>query len=139
VHKPAARFPEPARATQVISRVRKIFDLDIQLRALFESSTVAGLSALIVQSQVEALSEAELTQLLAEIRHRSRVCGRGSDDTPEFAREKKMRMETARGRCYDKMNIIVFKAVQIVIKVELYNGIQERLQRDGHAAIDGRR
>ena len=46
--------------------MRKTFELDIQLRALFESPTVAGLSALIVQSQVEALSEAELTQLLAE-------------------------------------------------------------------------
>ncbi|MGH8727038.1 MAG: amino acid adenylation domain-containing protein [Burkholderiales bacterium] len=53
-------------ATQVISRVKKAFELDVPLRALFESPTVAGLSALIVQSQAEALGEAELTQLLTE-------------------------------------------------------------------------
>ncbi|MGH8718224.1 MAG: amino acid adenylation domain-containing protein, partial [Burkholderiales bacterium] len=51
-------------ATQVISRVKKTLDADIQLRALFESPTVAGLSALIVQSQAEALGDDELTQLL---------------------------------------------------------------------------
>ncbi|MGH8771333.1 MAG: hypothetical protein ACREV2_09175, partial [Burkholderiales bacterium] len=50
----------------VISRVNKTFEADIQLRALFESPTVAGLSALIVQSQAQALSEDELTQLLTE-------------------------------------------------------------------------
>ena len=53
-------------ATQVISRVRKAFELDIPLRALFESPTVAGLSALIVQSQAEGLGEEELAQFLAE-------------------------------------------------------------------------
>ncbi|MGH8769835.1 MAG: non-ribosomal peptide synthetase [Burkholderiales bacterium] len=53
-------------ATQVISRVKKTLDADIQLRALFESPTVAGLSALIVQSQAEALGDDELTQLLTE-------------------------------------------------------------------------
>ncbi|MDQ3563929.1 MAG: non-ribosomal peptide synthetase [Pseudomonadota bacterium] len=53
-------------ATQVIARVNKTLNVDIQLRALFESPTVARLSALIVQSQAEALSEEELTQLLAE-------------------------------------------------------------------------
>ncbi|MCI0362341.1 MAG: phosphopantetheine-binding protein [Phycisphaerales bacterium] len=31
-------------ATQVILRLRKTFEVDIQLRALFESPTVAGLS-----------------------------------------------------------------------------------------------
>jgi amino acid adenylation domain-containing protein len=53
-------------ATQVISRVKKTFEIDLQLRALFESSTVAGLSKIIVQKQAEALSEDELAQLLAE-------------------------------------------------------------------------
>ncbi len=53
-------------ATQVISRVRKTFSVDIPLRALFESPTVAGVSELIVQKQAEALSEEDLTQLLAE-------------------------------------------------------------------------
>ncbi|MFH0344165.1 MAG: phosphopantetheine-binding protein [Chromatiales bacterium] len=53
-------------ATQVISRVKKTFELDIQLRALFESPTVAGLSALMVQKQIEALGEDELAQLLTE-------------------------------------------------------------------------
>ncbi|MGH8718169.1 MAG: phosphopantetheine-binding protein, partial [Burkholderiales bacterium] len=53
-------------ATQVISRVNKTFEADIQLRSLFESPTVGGLSALIVQSQAQALSEDDLTQLLTE-------------------------------------------------------------------------
>ncbi|MGH8773181.1 MAG: phosphopantetheine-binding protein, partial [Burkholderiales bacterium] len=53
-------------ATQVISRVRKTFSVDIPLRALFESPTVAGVSELIVQKQAEALGEDELTQLLAD-------------------------------------------------------------------------
>jgi amino acid adenylation domain-containing protein len=53
-------------ATQVISRVRKTFEADLPLRALFESPTVAGLSELVVQKQAEALSEDELAQLLAE-------------------------------------------------------------------------
>ena len=53
-------------ATQVISRVKKTLDADIPLRALFESPTVAGLSALIVQSQAEGLGEDELAQLLSE-------------------------------------------------------------------------
>ena len=53
-------------ATQVVSRVTKTFELDIPLRALFESPTVAALSALIVRKQVEGLGEDELTQLLAE-------------------------------------------------------------------------
>ncbi|MFH0341841.1 MAG: amino acid adenylation domain-containing protein, partial [Chromatiales bacterium] len=53
-------------ATQVVSRVKKTFELDIPLRALFESPTVAGLSALIVQSQAEALGEDELALLLTE-------------------------------------------------------------------------
>ena len=35
-------------------------------RTLFESPTVAGLSALIVQSQAEGLGEDELAQLLSE-------------------------------------------------------------------------
>ena len=53
-------------ATQVISRVKKTLDADIPLRALFESPTVAGLSALIVQSHAEGLGEDELAQLLSE-------------------------------------------------------------------------
>ncbi|MCI0362343.1 MAG: amino acid adenylation domain-containing protein [Phycisphaerales bacterium] len=53
-------------ATQVIARLRKTFSVDVQLRALFESPTVVGLSALIVQSQAKALGEDELAQLLTE-------------------------------------------------------------------------
>ncbi|MFH0341843.1 MAG: amino acid adenylation domain-containing protein [Chromatiales bacterium] len=53
-------------ATQVISRVEKTLGADIPLRALFESPTVAGLSALILRKQAEALSDDELAQLLTE-------------------------------------------------------------------------
>jgi amino acid adenylation domain-containing protein len=41
-------------ATQLISRVRKAFDVDVQLSALFESPTVAGLAA-----KIEAIRSAE--------------------------------------------------------------------------------
>ncbi|MGH8769886.1 MAG: non-ribosomal peptide synthetase [Burkholderiales bacterium] len=53
-------------ATEVVAHVRKEFGIDLPLRALFESPTVVGLSELIVQKLAEALSEDELTQLLAE-------------------------------------------------------------------------
>lgn len=53
-------------ATQVIARVKETLQADVPLRALFEAPTVAGLSALIVQKQAEALSDDELAQLLTE-------------------------------------------------------------------------
>jgi hypothetical protein len=65
----------------VISRVKKTLGADIQLRALFESPTVAGLSALIVRKQAEGLGEEELTQLLAEAQgSQPEPFAEGSDD-----------------------------------------------------------
>ena len=54
-------------ATQVVSRVTKTFELYIPLRALFESPTVAGLSALILPEQTEGLGDDELAQLLTGV------------------------------------------------------------------------
>ena len=49
-------------ATQVISRMRKAFQLEIPLRALFESPTVAELAG-----RIERYAEAESAALLAEL------------------------------------------------------------------------
>jgi acyl-coenzyme A synthetase/AMP-(fatty) acid ligase/acyl carrier protein len=68
-------------ATRVISRVRKAFQIEVPLRALFENPTVAGLAVPIVQAlaseaipedladtlgKLEALSDEEAQRLLAQ-------------------------------------------------------------------------
>jgi hypothetical protein len=53
-------------ATQLTTRIREIFDVDVSLRDVFVSPTVDGLVQLIVPKQVE-LSSAELEALLDEI------------------------------------------------------------------------
>jgi amino acid adenylation domain-containing protein len=45
-------------AAQVLTRVRETFEIDLQLRALFESPSVAGLSATITEKLVGELSQA---------------------------------------------------------------------------------
>jgi acyl-CoA synthetase (AMP-forming)/AMP-acid ligase II/acyl carrier protein len=52
-------------ATQVISRIREAFHLDVPLRSLFEHPTVAGLAASIIESQSEEPDE--LATLLDEL------------------------------------------------------------------------
>jgi amino acid adenylation domain-containing protein len=54
-------------ATRLISRVRANYQVDLPLRRLFETPTVAGLSALIAESMVEDEDDEELAQLLAEL------------------------------------------------------------------------
>ena len=54
-------------ATQLVSRVRKLLRLDVPLRLVFESSTVAGLALAISQRQAEALDSRDIARLLDEI------------------------------------------------------------------------
>jgi acyl-coenzyme A synthetase/AMP-(fatty) acid ligase/acyl carrier protein len=54
-------------AARVVSRVLKQFQLEIPLQALFESPTVAEMSALINEHQGKKLSGKELEQILTEL------------------------------------------------------------------------
>ncbi len=54
-------------AIQVISRVRETFHVDVPLRSLFESPTVAGLALAIARCQAEEESAEELDKMLAEL------------------------------------------------------------------------
>jgi acyl carrier protein len=54
-------------ATRIISRVREKFALEVPLRGLFESPTVAGLSLAVVQQYVGQLDDAEREQMLAQL------------------------------------------------------------------------
>ncbi len=54
-------------ATQVVSRLKKGFDLEIPLRSIFEYSTIEALAIAIIQSQDEVRNPAELALLLAEL------------------------------------------------------------------------
>ncbi|MFL6199522.1 MAG: SDR family NAD(P)-dependent oxidoreductase [Thermoanaerobaculia bacterium] len=54
-------------ATQLISRVRESFEVEIALRALFEAPTVAELGVVIVREQAALVDEDELSSALAEL------------------------------------------------------------------------
>jgi acyl carrier protein len=53
-------------ATQVMSRIRSAFSIDLPLRYMFESPTVAELTAIITRTQWKQASEPELAQILRE-------------------------------------------------------------------------
>jgi hypothetical protein len=63
-------------ATQLVSRLRKQFEVDLPLRAVFEYPTVAGVSEVIhalqtekvnkALAEIDSLSEEEAERLLAE-------------------------------------------------------------------------
>jgi len=59
-------------ATQLISRIREQFEVEIVLRALFESPTVAELSVAVVREQAAMVDEEDLTAALAELSQLSR-------------------------------------------------------------------
>ncbi len=54
-------------ATQVVSRIREEFDVEISLRTLFEHPTVEGISQAITEAQAAHVDEGELNELLDEL------------------------------------------------------------------------
>jgi Phosphopantetheine attachment site len=54
------------QATQVIARARRIFEVDIPVRALFDAPTVAELAVVIAQSFAPSTPQ-ELERLLSEV------------------------------------------------------------------------
>src|SRR5215218_4216412 len=54
-------------ATQLLSRVRDSFEVDVPLRTVFEVPTVANLVVQIVQGRAGQLDSAEMEKVLAEL------------------------------------------------------------------------
>jgi acyl carrier protein len=54
-------------ATQVLSRVQETFGVELPLRSMFNSPTVAGLAEAVVQKGLERADEELLARLLAEL------------------------------------------------------------------------
>lgn len=54
-------------ATQVVSRARRALEIELPLRALFETPTIAGLAAAVIQSQMAKVDEDEVTRFLAQL------------------------------------------------------------------------
>lgn len=58
-------------ATQVISRVREVFDVPVSLNAFFENPTVKGLAGAVFQEKITAGDKDGMTRLLDEIEQMS--------------------------------------------------------------------
>jgi acyl carrier protein len=74
-------------ATQVMSRMRKAFQVELSLRSLFEMPTIAGLAIRIAQSQAEITDPEELAGILNELE------GTDSDPVSELGEIEDMRHE----------------------------------------------
>jgi acyl-coenzyme A synthetase/AMP-(fatty) acid ligase/acyl carrier protein len=58
-------------ATRVISRIRDVFQLEVPVRGIFETPTVAGLAEIIVQMVAERTGSEEMSTILTELQHLS--------------------------------------------------------------------
>ena len=58
-------------ATRVISRVIEIFQLELPLKALFESPTVADMALVITKNQANKAGHEDLTRMLSELENMS--------------------------------------------------------------------
>lgn len=54
-------------ATQVVSRIRDLFNVDISLRAMFENPTIEGIAKLITMAEASEQDEHVLSEMLDEI------------------------------------------------------------------------
>jgi hypothetical protein len=54
-------------ATQIASRIRETFQVDVPLQSLLDAATLADMAVLIARCQADILSQAELARLLAEL------------------------------------------------------------------------
>ena len=54
-------------AIQLLSRLNKAFNLDLQIRVIYDQPTLAALAIAIVQTQAEQADSSELNRLLAEL------------------------------------------------------------------------
>ena len=55
------------KATQVMSRVRAVFEMDVPLRTLFEKPTVEELAVVVMERQAERVAGEEVSSILAEV------------------------------------------------------------------------
>jgi hypothetical protein len=58
-------------ATQVMARVRSVYKVDVPLRRLFDSPTVANLAVAVIQEQASEVDDDETAQILAELEYLS--------------------------------------------------------------------
>jgi hypothetical protein len=54
-------------AFRVITRVIQIFQLELPVKALFDSPTIAEMACVITQNDLKPANETELTQMLREV------------------------------------------------------------------------
>lgn len=54
-------------ATQLLARVRESFQVELPLRSIFETPTVAGLSVALIQNRAALIESQELEELMANL------------------------------------------------------------------------
>jgi len=54
-------------ATQIVSRIHSAFSIELPLRQMFETPTVAGMAVVITENRANRVGEAELAEMLTEV------------------------------------------------------------------------